>query len=120
MESLMRPEQVEPESSPPDRTDSRAHGRFLQQSLVCSLGRVLDMSATGMRVLCSQEAEGQVSFTLRSALGQFVSLRAQVVWCRRLAWRKYEAGLRFLDMSPQDSLQLSRIAMEHRPLVTRL
>ncbi|MCH8164094.1 MAG: PilZ domain-containing protein [Planctomycetes bacterium] len=91
----------------------RAYGRLRQEALDCNLGAVLDLSLGGMRVQCNRPPKGEVDVEL---VGSEVKLRlrAQVVWTRRVGFRKYEVGLNFLRLPAETSKQLTRISLNHR------
>ncbi len=66
-----------------------------------------------MRVQCNRPPKGEIDVEL---IGSDVKLRlrAQVVWTRRVGFRKYEVGLNFLRL-PEDAIkQLTRISLNHR------
>jgi hypothetical protein len=93
--------------------DLRRSGRLRVELLSCKLGHVLDMSATGMRVrrrgrqLVSKGDKVQV--TLKSLLGQ-QTVKAEVMWIKKLGFLRYEFGLRFVDITPEESAALIQIA----------
>jgi len=77
--------------------DRRIHRRFAQSSLECSLGPVLDLSASGMRVIAKKPWAGEIKVRI-SATGFDVTVGATVMWSRRLGFRAYEMGLTFTDL----------------------
>ncbi len=92
----------------------REHERVGSQGISCHLGQVLDISGGGMRVRTEATpgvAKGdQCNFGVRSSRHQ-VSVRGQIVWTRRVGWKQFEIGVRWLDASPvhvQLLLQLAR------------
>jgi hypothetical protein len=74
---------------------------------------VLDMSLGGMRVRTIKPQEGRVDVEL-SDEEETICLRAEIAWCRRIGFGKHEAGLRFVDVDPQTSAQLGRLATRNR------
>jgi len=81
--------------------DRRRGGRIRCLDLRCSLGKVLDLSSTGMRVLAKKIRQGQpVLIHLADEHGE-IMLRAEAMWIKPRALRAKEVGLRFLDMEPQ-------------------
>ena len=93
--------------------DRRAHGRLPQELLQCNLGSVLDLSMSGIRVRCTRPPKGIVDVELMD-LEDPVNLKAQVMWIRRLGFRKFEVGLNFLDVPPDVARQLTRVSLNHR------
>ncbi len=96
-----------------NRDGRRIPGRLPQEQLVSSLGPVLDLSAGGMRVLCTRPLLGTRDVGLRG--GDFsVKLSTKVAWSRRLGFRRHEIGLTFLDVDEELASMLSRISSDHR------
>jgi signal transduction histidine kinase len=93
--------------------DRRLHGRLPQELLQCNLGPVLDLSMGGMRVQCSKAPKGRLEVELMDIEGP-VRLRAEVMWSRRLRFRKYEVGLYFPHVAPDVAKQLTRVSLNHR------
>ncbi len=93
--------------------DRRAHGRLPQELLQCSLGPVLDLSMGGMRIHCSRAPKGEVDVELLD-LEHPVSIRAEVMWARKIGFRKYEVGLNFPHVGPEVAKQLTRVSLNHR------
>ena len=81
--------------------DRRSKIRIAQTELHCSLGRVMDISSTGMRVTCRRvPKEKWVSVDLNTTVDP-VPVQVEVVWARRLGFRKYEVGLQFMEPSSE-------------------
>ncbi len=80
--------------SPDDRRDYR---RFAQGSLSSSIGPVLDLSTSGMRVIAKKPWCGEVPVRI-SASGIDITVKATVMWSRKLGFRAYELGLTFTDL----------------------
>ncbi len=94
-------------------SDRRTPARLQQESLVCDLGPILDLSIGGMRVLCKRRREGPLE--LRLWAFQFsMSLDGQVVWTKQLGFRRHEIGVQFLNVDDDTSKILSRISAIHR------
>ena len=93
--------------------ERRAHGRLPQELLQSNLGPVLDLSMGGMRVLSRKTAKGTVDVELLD-LESPVTVRAEIMWTRRLAFRKYEIGLSFPYVPPDIAKQLTRVSLNHR------
>jgi hypothetical protein len=102
-------------SASPD-TERRSRGRVRQQGVVCDLGVVLDLSAGGMRVLSTRGHDGQMNIRIWT-IKDSVTVRADVVWSKRVGFRRHLVGLKFVAMSESDAAALSTIAIAHRALV---
>lgn len=99
----------------PDRhgADRRTDNRLRVSAVESSLGPVLDLSLGGARVRSKKRLAGRASVEIRAA-GEVVALEAEVSWSRRVGLRKFESGLRFLDVTPDAARKLTRISMQHR------
>jgi len=109
---------------PPRDDDRRRHGRIRTEEVTCSIGDVVDLSASGMRV----ESKGRravslgdtVSLTLK--YGQYaLPIDAQVVRIQKTGFRRHVLGLQFEKLNPdiQSKLtQMARIASNQRMMPT--
>jgi hypothetical protein len=102
----------------PDGQDSggsrRRSGRLPQESLVCNLGVVLDLSAGGMKVLCrSAPGKGVNAITIDSCTLPG-PLLARITWSKRSGLFSREIGMHFENVTPEMAAALTRIAMVHR------
>ncbi len=95
------------------RDERRAHGRLPQELLQSSVGPVLDLSMGGMRVHCSKPPKGSVAVELLDVEGP-VTIQAEVMWVRKLGFRKYEVGLGFPHVPSDVAKQLTRVSLNHR------
>jgi hypothetical protein len=98
---------------PVSDSDRRAAGRVLQQGVACNLGIVIDMSAGGMRVLCTRGHHGQMLIRLQSDC-DVMSLLVETAWSHRAGFRRHMVGLRFLDVDAETARRLAAIALSHR------
>ena len=81
--------------------DRRSARRIDQFELQCSLGRVLDITSAGMRVICRRIPKKKpIKFDLNTTVDP-VPVQVEVVWAKWLGPRKYEVGLRFVEPSPE-------------------
>jgi len=94
-------------------SDRRTPARLPQESLVCDLGPVLDLSIGGMRVLCKRRREGLLKVRIW-AFQYYMILDGQVVWTKHLGFRRHEIGVQFLEVDDDTSKILSRISAIHR------
>jgi hypothetical protein len=91
---------VEESPQPPHRAPSgqgrRADHRYPQSALESNFGPVLDLSAGGMRIISNRALSGTVTVSL---IGKGIdqTLRARVVWSRKISFRVYEIALQFVD-----------------------
>lgn len=83
-----------------DNLGARTRPRFVTTMVTCGAAEVLDVSAGGMRVRTSgkppEVSDQIVQTTIQSPWGS-ATLDVQVVRVRKLAWKKFEVGLRFID-----------------------
>ena len=95
----------------------RRSGRFRCEDLDVVIGQergsVLDLSASGMRVSMNKDPGlkqgAQVRTVLHSALGERV-LDASVVWCAKRGFRRFEAGVTFVGVTPEIRAMLAGLA----------
>ena len=76
--------------------ERRSHIRIPQAELHCSLGRVQDLSRMGLRVSCRRMPKDAVAFELNTTVDP-LAVQAEVVWSKRLGFRKHEVGMRFVE-----------------------
>lgn len=100
--------------SPRDAGDAqrRRHGRVYCQGITSTLGDILDLSASGMRVGCIQKPPpvGEIfDLVLHSCEGE-IAISCGVVWVSRMGFFRYEAGLAFGELTPTIRQTLSRLA----------
>ncbi len=97
----------------PRGENARRHGRLQTKDLTCSLGDVLDISASGMRIVTRSirgiQAGEQSACSVGSVHGSF-SVYVRVAWARRLSLAKWELGIEFIEPTPAAADVLSRIA----------
>jgi hypothetical protein len=95
------------------RTRKRQHERFVSDLLVCELGTVLDLSASGVRIAakgrCKLKRGDLIPLALKAPQGS-LTLRARVVRIERRGFRAYELGLEFVGMKPSTCHALRRLA----------
>jgi len=96
-----------------DDSNRRFAGRLPLENVNCSLGKILDISAGGMRVRCKQPPERLVSVVIRVE-DTNIELDAKIVWMRKVGFRKFDAGLKFLDVSDYQRQMLVRMSIQNR------
>lgn len=91
----------------------RRHGRVKCQHIACTLGTVVDLSASGLRVKGSGRPKVQTgdrfTMTIQTLEGPMLA-PVQVAWSRKLAWRRHEIGVTFLEIGPALSRALTALA----------
>jgi hypothetical protein len=92
-------------------SDRRRHRRVKATgSVTCNLGRVLDISGGGLRVLGKTKTDGQGRVELISTTRRVI-VPARVVWCHKVGFRKYIMGLEFVNLTPEQAQQVAEIAI---------
>lgn len=81
--------------------DRREAIRVAQNELESSFGQVLDISVSGIRVVCRHvPKDEQVEFQLNTTVDP-ITVTGKVVWTQRLGFRKHEIGLHFINASKE-------------------
>ncbi len=89
-----------------------ARGIKAGDTLACTRGKVLDLSAGGLRLLSRRKLKGIVGIALWDVNGG-LKLYAEVVWSRRLGFRRHEIGMRFVDVTPELAADLTTLATDN-------
>lgn len=94
----------QPEPTPaPCTVNKRRHGRIRASMVPCSLGEVLDISISGLRIRARGKppfARGHgMTITIATPAG-LLAIDVGVAWARRVGWMHYEAGLIFVNPTP--------------------
>lgn len=98
---------------PEDDSNRRRNGRLLLQEIHCSLGLVLDLSSSGMRVQTDVKPdlkEGQAFGMVLQGLSGPVNVAATVAWIRKTGWRKFQLGIHFTDPQPDLRKAIAELA----------
>lgn len=93
--------------------ERRGAVRFQLGELKCNLGRVLDLSSGGVRLLRRRKLKGRHELTLFDRDGG-VRVEAEVRWTRRLGLFKHEMGLQFVNVPPDIAAKLKRLFSKNR------
>jgi len=91
----------------------RRDERHVVDSIRCELGTLLDLSVSGMRLLCTDAppvAPGQVLTLRLGARGGSIEVVAMIRWKKRLGLRKYQVGLQFAAMPKARRAKLEQLA----------
>lgn len=86
-----------PEQSPENQ---RRHGRVKCHDICCTLGEVLDLSASGLRVRATGKLpvrKGDAfSMTIETLDGPMLA-PVRIAWIRRVGFRRHEIGVTFVE-----------------------
>ena len=93
----------------PKQSERRIFGRMKPYWVHCDLGYVLDISSDGVKLLSKRKLAGFARLRLwDEKMG--VNHQAEVMWCKRIRFRQYEVGLRFVDLGPEVAQTLAIVA----------
>jgi hypothetical protein len=91
----------------------RRHGRVLVKGFRSSLGDIMDISRSGVRVRATAplplKQGQQIAVILETPLGT-AEVVACVVWQKKAGWLKYECGLEFVDITPEARAAIANLA----------
>ncbi len=96
-----------------DGPQRRRHGRVVCQEVACSLGLVLDLSASGMRAEAKGRIDaevGEVFMVTLDCLGESVGLPAKLVWKMRTGLWRHEVGLEFGTLTDEQRKRIATLA----------
>jgi len=91
----------------------RRHGRLEQEAVRCSLGHVVELSASGMKIRCRKVRRDVVDVHIWG-LGSELTVKGRIVWSKRIGFFKHEAGVQFLDMTPELVRKVTTMGMTNR------
>ena len=98
----------------------RRHGRLRCEDLRCPLGTVMDLSASGMRVLHKGRLIGQLGDRFPTRLltdaDEELIVEAEIVRLEKVGFRKYSYGLTFVDMDGPTRAELTRLMHDAAPM----
>lgn len=98
-----------------NKNEHRQKPRFVAWEVACERGRVVDFSATGLRIRysrCPKLKVGELmDLDLFSNLGQH-NCTAEVMWTEKKGFRNYEVGYRFIDPEAAKQMQLFRLGYD--------
>jgi hypothetical protein len=94
------------------KKELRRHGRVLTEDVSCSIGEILDLSASGMRVMTKFKLpdEGAVFVVTIFTPDGPLAMLSRVKWIRKAGFFKREAGLEFFDPGPRTRQVLAQLA----------
>ena len=85
----------------PTRDPRRRSERHRTDVVKCDLGDVIDISSTGVRVLCMTKPpirRGQIVAMRLTCSDGAIKVTGQAVWSKRRGLRRFELGFRFTDL----------------------
>ena len=96
-----------------DGANRRRHGRLRAEELRTDLGKVTDLSASGMRVICDHRkppAEGSVLHVELKHPEGSLPIKGRVVWVKKRSRGQNELGITFEDVNPSTRTGLMAVA----------
>ncbi|MCP3903868.1 MAG: PilZ domain-containing protein [Planctomycetes bacterium] len=90
-------------------SNHRRFGRIRPGGVKCNLGKILDLSASGVRLKCKRPITGDQVVEIRG-VDQSIRVLGRVVWGKKVGFRAYEIGLHFLDIPDEAAALIRRIA----------
>ena len=102
-----------PNGADPGEQQPRRSPRHKGSELGCDLGKVIDLSTTGMRIACTGKppvATGEQGTVKITAEDGAVKIPFEAVWVRRTGFRKHEIGLKFVKLGARATEILECIA----------
>ncbi|MEM6258810.1 MAG: EAL domain-containing protein [Planctomycetota bacterium] len=96
-----------------DVSDQRDRSRFRPRGMECNLGRVVDLSASGVRLLSRRRLAGDQAVVFTGMDRQKIRLRARVLWHRQHSATEHVHGLHFVRMTHEqrDALETLVLAL---------
>ena len=99
---------------PARNDDRRSSGRMRQESLACSLGPVIDLSAGGMKILSRKVPTGQLIIDIFSSEDS-IRVTGEVSWVKKTGmFQPKEVGIRFINNTDEMKRILTRMSMINR------
>ncbi|GDX99701.1 hypothetical protein LBMAG48_21050 [Phycisphaerae bacterium] len=92
--------------------EKRRHGRIICDGVQCSIGDVLDLSASGMRVKTRYKMPdaGEVFVVTLETVEGTLAVLCRIRWVRRCGMFTREVGLEFFDPGPKSKQVLQELA----------
>ncbi|QOJ00772.1 MAG: PilZ domain-containing protein [Phycisphaeraceae bacterium] len=110
------PAKVEPPAPPIARADPgrRGQSRVRAEGLSCSLGEVVDLSRTGIRVRLAAappDPDTPICITLEVG-GETCCVTARMLWSRLAGFFRHEAGFTFVSPSREAEDAIDRLVSQ--------
>lgn len=80
------------------------------ESIACNLGPVLNLSATGMRVLCWKTPKNPVTIELVGC-ETHLTVQGEVAWIQKVGLFRRVVGIHFVGLTEEQTRQLTSMAM---------
>lgn len=110
-----------PGQNVPARQERRQRSRVQCEGLTCTLGRVIGLSGTGMRIRasgwCRIRQDDRLIINL-SHIGGKLAIKVRIAWVRKVGLFQYESGMAFEELTPAQNTELGRIAQMTMPKLT--
>ena len=90
-------------------SDKRDRSRYRPRGMYTNLGQVVDLSATGLRMLSRKKLAGDQIVVFKAANDQTLRLPTKVMWHRQHTGIEHIYGLRFEKLSPQQRDALEKL-----------
>lgn len=94
--------------------ERRRADRHSTNALACDLGRVVDISQTGMKLICQRKPPIRVGQIIEAKLDSGthrVPISGQVVWVRRKGLKEFEVGVHFVNIKQSLKAAIESIGM---------
>ncbi|MFM9995191.1 MAG: PilZ domain-containing protein [Phycisphaerales bacterium] len=104
---------MNPLPKPARDPNARRHGRVRAQTITCSLGDVMDISISGMKVRCGSKPDlkkGETAPVTINGLNGPFTVQAKFNWCKRAGLFKWVAGFEFAELTGPARTELLEIA----------
>ena len=109
---------VNPEGQVASRRDRRQRSRVLCEGLTCSIGSVIGLSGTGMRICargwCRLRKDDLLVLDIRYADVE-LKVKVRIAWVKKVGMFQYEAGMAFEDLTLEQTSRLGMIAQMAMP-----
>lgn len=92
-------------------SDKRDRSRYRPRGMHTNLGQVVDLSASGMRMLSKKRLSGEQDIILKGVDDQVLNLRATVMWHRQHTANEHVYGLHFEHLNNEDRDGLERLVL---------
>ena len=95
--------------------ESREHGRVRCHLTESTLGTVLDLSCSGIRVELRSRPRmhpGDTGDIAIYAPSTTFAVRVRVMWSRRIGWKRHQVGLRFEELTEEVRNEILAVCRE--------
>ena len=109
---------VNPEGQVASRRERRQRNRVLCEGLTCSIGSIIGLSGTGMRIRargwCRLRKDDLLVLDIRYADVE-LKVKVRIAWVKKVGMFQYEAGMAFEDLTLEQTSRLGMIAQMAMP-----